>query len=56
MHKHVQKLRADAAECASIRDLATDPEKRALFRRLAEHLNTLAREIEVAMATRVAGE
>lgn len=31
----LEKLRTDAAECALIRDLATDPAKRALFDRLA---------------------
>ncbi|BAM90776.1 conserved hypothetical protein [Bradyrhizobium oligotrophicum S58] len=40
------KLRADAAECALIRDLATDRDKRELFARLAEHLSTLAVEVE----------
>ncbi len=40
MKAHLEKLRADAAECALIRDLATDPQKRALFTRLADHLST----------------
>ena len=40
MKAHLDKLRADAAECALIRDLATDPAKRELFTRLAEHLAT----------------
>jgi hypothetical protein len=53
MRKHLEKLRADAAECALIRDLATDPAKRELFTRLAEHLSTLAREVEVAIAARL---
>ncbi len=38
MQVHLEKLRADAAECALIRDLATEPTKRALFTRLAVHL------------------
>ena len=38
MKAHLEKLRSDAAECALIRDLATDPQKRELFTRLAEHL------------------
>jgi len=42
------KLRADAAECALIRDLATDGDKRELFARLAEHLSKLAAEVERA--------
>ena len=55
MKAHLEKLRADAAECALIRDLATDPDKRELFTRLAEHLTTLAREIEAVIAVKVAG-
>jgi hypothetical protein len=50
MEAHLEKLRADAAECALIRDLATDPQKRALFMRLAEHLATLASEVEATIA------
>ncbi len=56
MKTHLEKLRSDAAECALIRDLATDPEKRELFTRLAEHLTTLAREIEVAIAAKLGEE
>ena len=56
MQAHLEKLRIDAAECALIRDLATDPDKRALFTRLAEHLGTLAGEVEAAIAARFAGE
>ena len=56
MKAHLEKLRADAAECALIRDLATDPEKRALFTRLAEHLGTLASEVQAAIAARLSGE
>lgn len=51
---HLEKLRADAAECALIRDLSTDPQKRALFTRLADHLSALAGEVETAMATKLA--
>ena len=46
---HLEKLRADAAECALIRDLATDPAKRELFDRLSVHLRSLANQIEQAM-------
>jgi hypothetical protein len=38
---------------ALIRDLATDPAKRELFTRLAEHLSTLAREVEAAIAAKL---
>jgi hypothetical protein len=50
MRAHLEKLRADAAECALIRDLATDAKKRALFTQLAEHLSTLAAQVERAIA------
>jgi hypothetical protein len=46
---HLEKLRRDAAECASVRDLATDKAKRELFDRLALHLTTLADQVEQAM-------
>ena len=45
----LEKLRKDAAEAALIRDLATDPTKREMFARLAEHLGRLADEVEMAM-------
>ncbi|QIO34318.1 hypothetical protein [Bradyrhizobium sp. 1(2017)] len=50
MQAQAEKLRTDAAECALIRDLATEPHKRELFNRLAGHLNTLAAEVEKAIA------
>ena len=46
MLTHLEKLRTDAAECALIRDLATDIRKRELFAKLAEHLAALAEEVE----------
>jgi hypothetical protein len=42
MQARYEKLLADAAECATLRDLATDPEKQALFARLSDHLGVLA--------------
>lgn len=50
MQAQLEKLRTDAAECALIRDLATDPKKRELFTRLAAHLAVLADEVERAIA------
>ncbi|WP_426608634.1 hypothetical protein [Bradyrhizobium sp. McL0616] len=50
MQAQLEKLRADAAECALIGDLATDPKKRALFTVLADHLRVLAAEVERALA------
>lgn len=49
MLARLEKLRTDAAECALIRDLATDPAKRALFGRLTNHLTLLADQVEAAM-------
>lgn len=46
---HLEKLRRDAAECALVRDLATDKTKRDIFDRLAQHLNQLADEVERTM-------
>ncbi|WP_167771434.1 hypothetical protein [Bradyrhizobium niftali] len=51
MQAQLEKLRPDAA--ALIRDLATDPKKRELFTRLADHLTVLASEVERAIADRV---
>ena len=45
----LEKLRRDAAECAQIRDLATEPSKRELFARIAAHLSVLADQVEHAM-------
>jgi hypothetical protein len=42
----IEKLRTEAAECALIRDLATDKAKHELFDRLAQHLNALANDVE----------
>jgi hypothetical protein len=47
-----EKLRKDAAECALIRDLATDKAKRDLFDRLCSHLTVLADQVEMAMLER----
>jgi hypothetical protein len=45
----IEKLRADAAEAALIRDLATDYVKRELYDRLCNHFNRLADEIEAVV-------
>jgi hypothetical protein len=49
-----EKLRKDAAECALIRDLATD-RKREVFDRLANHLVVLADQVEMAITERKSG-
>ena len=51
----LEKLRRDAAECALIRDLATDPDKRELFDRLCSHLTVLADHVEMAMLQKKTG-
>jgi hypothetical protein len=51
----LEKLRKDAAECALIRDLATDKDKRELFDRLCSHLTVLADQVEMAMLERKSG-
>ncbi len=56
MLRSLEKLRADAAEAAVMRDLAIDSAKRELFARLAVHLATLASEVERAIAPRPADE
>jgi hypothetical protein len=52
---HLEKLRKDAAECALVRDLATDKAKREMFDRLARHLDQLADEVERVMNVRKTG-
>jgi hypothetical protein len=56
MQTHLEKLRADAAECGLVRDLATDAEKKELFARLAEHLSALADEVERAIRAKEASD
>jgi len=51
----LEKLRKDAAECALIRDLATDKDKRDMFDRIASHLTVLADQVELAMMQRKTG-
>lgn len=50
MKEHLEKLQVQIVECEIIRDLATDPKKRELFARLADHHRMLATEIQRAMA------
>ncbi|AMA59437.1 hypothetical protein [Bradyrhizobium sp. CCGE-LA001] len=49
MQASLDKLRADAAEAALVRDLATEPRKRALYTTLADHLSKLADVVEQAI-------
>jgi hypothetical protein len=50
MRASLEKLRADAAEAALVRDLCTDKAKRELYTQLAAHLATLADDVERTMA------
>ncbi len=51
----LEKLRAEAADCKLISDLATDPAKRELFGRLALQLNILAGQVEQEMLRKKTG-
>jgi hypothetical protein len=50
MHAQLAKLQAEASECALIAGSATDPGKRDLFMRLAQHYEVLASEVKRAIA------
>lgn len=52
MLAHWEKLKADAAECALIRDVTTEKTKRDLYARLTEHFDALALEIERVISLR----
>jgi hypothetical protein len=56
MQASLEKLRADAAEAALIRDSTMDGPKRELFARLSAHFATLAEEVERAIAARLVNE
>jgi len=49
MLAHLEELQTQISECKLIRDLATEPKKRELFARLAEHYRVLAAEVKKAM-------
>jgi hypothetical protein len=52
MQKHRDILLREAEECQLESDRATDPAKRELFAKLAEHHRTLAAEVDRAIAQR----
>jgi hypothetical protein len=56
MQAHLEKLRCGAEECALISKLATEPQKKELFARLAEHLTELASDVERTIAAKLTGE
>jgi hypothetical protein len=45
-----EKFLTDAAECEMISNLATDKEKRDIFRKLADDLRKMVADLEAAMA------
>jgi hypothetical protein len=47
---HLEELRDRAAECALIRDLATDKRKRQLFTKLANRFAVMVADAERAMS------
>jgi hypothetical protein len=49
MQAYLEKLHRDALDCAVISKRATDPQKKELFGRLADHLAMLASELERAI-------
>ena len=50
---YLEELHRDAVDCALISKRATDPRKKVLFDRLAEHLAMLASELESAIEAKV---
>ena len=54
MLAHLETLQVQVAECEMIQDLATDPAKRELFTKLAEHYKVLAAEVQRAINERQA--
>jgi hypothetical protein len=49
MQAHLEKLRAEIANCERVAKLATDTAKRELFTRLAQHYRILASEVDRAI-------
>jgi hypothetical protein len=54
LREKLEKLRADAEDCALISKLATDKAKRQMFAKLAEHLSQLASDVEAVIAAKIA--
>ena len=56
MLAQLKKLITEAAKCAMIRDLATNPQKRELFANLARQLDNLADAVERATTNGAGGK
>jgi hypothetical protein len=46
----LERLLSEAAECDLIANLATDPDKRAAFERMARHYRTMVEELRADIA------
>jgi|HubBroStandDraft_6_1064221.scaffolds.fasta_scaffold904416_2 hypothetical protein len=55
LREKLDKLRADADDCSTISSLTNDMEKRKLFARLAVQLRKMADDVEVEIASKLAG-
>lgn len=51
LQARLDKLLTDAEDCDLIAKLATNPQKRALFEKLATDLRSSARDIEIVLAS-----
>ena len=54
LRNQLEKIKADADDCVLISELATDATKRETFRRLADQLLQMSREIEQVIAEKLA--
>jgi len=52
LRNHLEKLQAEAEDCALIAKLAGDRQKRLTFARLAEQLHAMAAEVEAVIAAK----
>jgi hypothetical protein len=51
----LESLLAEAQDCDLIGNLATDPDKRATFRRMAAQLREVAEQLKADIAARISG-
>ena len=55
LQAELERLRIEAEDCDKIGKLATDLQKRDLFKRLAYELREMARHVEIVIASRAPG-
>ena len=53
IQERIERIVKEAAECDMIAKLATDPEKRALFKRLADRYQEMLDDLKVAVSKRM---